>query len=36
MAKVAVGGVNVTSLVLSGSDIVNTVYDLYLVGNSMR
>uniref|UniRef100_A0A0A1WZT1 Urocanate hydratase n=1 Tax=Zeugodacus cucurbitae TaxID=28588 RepID=A0A0A1WZT1_ZEUCU len=30
MAKVAVGGVNVTSLVLSGSDIVNTVYDLYL------
>ncbi|XP_054084483.1 uncharacterized protein LOC105214879 isoform X3 [Zeugodacus cucurbitae] len=31
MAKVAVGGVNVTSLVLSGSDIVNTVYDLYLL-----
>ncbi|XP_069968137.1 uncharacterized protein [Bactrocera oleae] len=30
MAKVAVGGANVTSLVLSGSDIVNTVYDLYL------
>ncbi|XP_004525632.1 uncharacterized protein LOC101452705 [Ceratitis capitata] len=30
VAKVAVGGVNVTSLVLSGSDILNTAYDLYL------
>ncbi|XP_036337883.1 uncharacterized protein LOC118747820 [Rhagoletis pomonella] len=30
MAKVAVGGINVSSLVLSGTDIVNTIYDLYL------
>ncbi|XP_067644148.1 uncharacterized protein [Eurosta solidaginis] len=29
-AKVAVGGINVSSLVLSGSDIVNTIYELYL------
>ncbi|XP_053955846.1 uncharacterized protein LOC128861617 [Anastrepha ludens] len=31
MAKVAVGGMNVSSLLLSGTDLVNTAYDLYLL-----